>query len=103
MGLLKIFDTSKVDQFAKALAHDFAKIVPMDIDALDAKKNPKTLARGLDQIYTRALQFKQENKLGIYRKAKLANVFKWELKELGYSDKLADEITKRMAIRLARK
>lgn len=103
MGLLKLFDTSRIDDFAKSLARDFSRVVPTDIDTEDSKKNPRILAQGLEQVYTRALQFKQENKLGVYRKAKLANVFKWELKELGYSDKLADDITKRLAVRLARK
>jgi len=42
-----------------------------------------------------------QNRLGIYKKAKLANVFKWKLSELGYSADFVDRATKELATRLA--
>ena len=55
----------------------------------------------MEGLATRAVRFHTENKMGIYRKAKLANVFKWRLKEAGYSEDFIEKVTKDLVTRLA--
>ena len=55
----------------------------------------------LEGLGARAIRFQKENKLGIYKKAKLGNVFKWKLREMGYSDDFAERATKDIVTRLA--
>ena len=42
-----------------------------------------------------------QNRLVIYKKVELVNVFKWKLSELGYSADFVDRTTKELATRLA--
>ena len=55
----------------------------------------------LDSLAARALRFQQDNKLGIYKKAKLGNTFRWRLKELGYSDAFIDRATQHIVTHIA--
>jgi hypothetical protein len=61
------------------------------------------LASVTEALYARALRFHQENKLGVFRKAKLGNTFRWQLKEHGYSEKFIEQVTKGLVVRLAKK
>jgi hypothetical protein len=45
----------------------------------------------------------QPLRLGIFRRAKLANTFKWRLLESGIDGKIADELTKLLLLQLAKK
>ena len=55
----------------------------------------------LEGLGARAVRFHLDKKLSVYKKAKLGNVFKWRLKELGYSDEFAERATKEIITRLA--
>jgi hypothetical protein len=39
------------------------------------------------------IEFKRQNKLNVYKKAQLGNVFKWQLLEIGYTDQYVDDLT----------
>lgn len=101
MALLKIFDTKELEEFATGLAADLGRRFP---PASEARTDPgaahqiKVILEGLS---ARAVRFHDQNKLGVYRKAKLGNVFKWKLKELGYSDEFAERATKEIITKLA--
>lgn len=101
MSLLKFFDTKELEEFATGLAADLGRRFP---PASEARTDPgadhqiKVILEGLS---VRAVRFHEQNKLGVYRKAKLANVFKWKLKDLGYSDGFAERATKELITRLA--
>ena len=101
MALLKIFDTRELEEFAAGLAADLGRRFP---PASEARTDPgaahqiKVILEGLS---ARAVRFHDQNKLGVYRKAKLGNVFKWKLKELGYSDAFAERATKELITKLA--
>lgn len=97
------FNSKKVEDFAKDLAKDLVSRYPPSAQADPKKASPGSLAAALEDVYSRAIKFKQDNKLGIYKKAKLGNVFKWELKERGYDESFVDEVTKGLVIRLAQK
>ena len=101
MAILKIFDTRELEEFATSLAVDLGRRFP---PASEARTDPgvehqvKVILEGLT---ARAIRFHEQNKLGIYKKAKLANVFKWKLTELGYSSAFVERATNQVVMRLA--
>jgi hypothetical protein len=99
--VLNIFNTREVEEFATVLANDLGRRFPPASEARTdpgAKHQIKVI---LDGLAARAVRYHEQNKLGIYRKAKLGNVFKWKLKELGYSDEFAEQATKEIVTHLA--
>jgi hypothetical protein len=98
---LTLFNTREIEEFATTLATDLGRRFP---PASEARTDPgaqhqiKVILEGLG---ARAVRFQKEHKLGIYKKAKLGNVFKWKLKDLGYSDAFAERATKEIVTRLA--
>ena len=101
MAILGFFDTKDLEQFATELAADLARRFP---PASEARTDPgarhqiKVILEGLT---ARALRFHEQKKLGVYKKAKLGNVFQWKLKELGYSAEFAERASKEIVTRLA--
>ena len=101
MSILKFFDTKELEEFAVGLATDLGRRFP---PASEARTDPgaahqiKVILEGLG---ARAVRFHEQNKLGVYKKAKLGNTFKWKLKELGYSSAFAERATKELVTRLA--
>jgi hypothetical protein len=101
MALLGWFDTSELEDFGTLLANDLARRFPPASEArtdAGAKYQLKVILEGLG---ARAVRFHGEKKLSVYKKAKLANVFKWRLKELGYTEGFVDNATKEIVNRLA--
>jgi len=104
MGLFSSASTSDVDAFAKTLALDLAKRYPPALDQGSARKlSQKRLTTILEETFAKAVQFKTEHKLGIYKKARLGNTFRWELQELGYSEKFVETATEGLVVYVARK
>jgi hypothetical protein len=101
MALFGLIDTTDLEQFAVTLATDLERRFP---PASEARTDPgarhqiKIILEGLG---ARALRYHSEHQLGIYKKAKLANVFKWKLKDFGYSNEFAERATKDIITRLA--
>ena len=90
MAILKFLDTKEIADFATLLAEDLARRFPPTSEARTdpgAKHQLKVILEGLG---ARAVRFHKEHKLGIYKKAKLGNVFKWKLKEVGFSEEFAE-------------
>ena len=101
--IFKLFSSSKVDDFAKNLAQDIAKRYPPAIaNNPEQMVSQKRLTTILEEAFTRAYQFNQENRLGMFRKAKLGNTFKWELKEMGYEEKFVETATEGLIVYLTR-
>jgi hypothetical protein len=101
--ILNIFSTSKVTEFAKGLAQDIGKRYPPAIANNPAQMvSQKRLTGILEETFLRATEFNRENKLGWYKKAKLGNEFKWELKEMGYDEKFVDVATEGLIVYLTR-
>src|ERR1700704_4368866 len=101
MAILKVFDTRELEEFATALAMDLGRRFP---PASEARTDPgaehqiKVILEGLT---ARAVRYHEQHKLGVYKKAKLGNVFRWKLTELGYSNEFAERATKELVTRLA--
>jgi len=101
MAMLRFLDTKELEKFADELAADLGRRFP---PASEARTDPGArhqIKVILDGLATRALLFHEQNKLGVYRKAKLGNVFRWKLQELGYSAEFAEQATKEIVTRLA--
>lgn len=101
MAMFNFFNTKDIEEFANGLATDLGRRFPPASEKRTdpgAQNQVKVILEGLS---ARAVRFHEEHKLGIYRKAKLGNVFKWKLKELGYSTEFAERATKEIITRLA--
>ena len=105
MGIFGSVSNKQVDEFAKSLAHELAKQCPPDPASGDGRPNvtPKRLVSALEQICGKALGFREQHKLGIYRKARLGNPFRWELTELGYGKSFVEDVTQRLIVHISRK
>lgn len=103
MKLLQRLTSSEVDQFAKGLAQEIAKKYPPALDQAKEKKvSHNRISRILEEAYAKAIAFHREKRLGVYRKAKLGNTFRWELTELGYSKEFVELATEGLVVYVAR-
>lgn len=103
MGFFSLFSAADVDEFAKSLAEDIAKRFPPGMDqAKETKISVDRLTRILEGTYTKAIDFQKNHKLGLYRKARLLNTFKWTLKELGYSEPFVEVATEGLVVYVSR-
>ena len=101
MALFGFLDTRDLEDFGTVLANDLGRRFPPASESrtdAGAKYQLKVILEGLG---ARAVRFHLDNKLNVYKKAKLGNVFKWRLKELGYSEEFAERATKEIITRLA--
>ena len=102
--ILEFFSTRKVTEFAKSLAQDVAKRYPPAIANNPAQMvSQKRLTGILEEAFTRAAEFSREHQLGWYKKSKLGNEFKWELKDMGYDEKFVDVATEGLLVYVTRR
>lgn len=105
MGLFGTVSGKQVDEFAKALVRELStQCPPAGADAgHPTKATPKLLLATLESIFAKALGFKTQHKLGVYKKARLGNTFRWELSSLGYEKRFVEDVTQRLIVHIARK
>ena len=101
--MLKLFATTEVDTFATGLAEDLGRRFPPASESRTDPGAPQQVKAIVESLSARALRFHEQHKLGVYKKAKLGNVFRWKLKELGYSDEFVERATKEIVTNLAAK
>ena len=95
------FDTREIEEFATNLAADLGRRFPPASEARTDPGATHQIKVILEGLAARAVRYHEQHKLGVYRKAKLANVFKWKLHELGYSKAFIETATKEIATKLA--
>jgi hypothetical protein len=86
------FDAAEAERFGDLLADFFVERIPLSSD----KKKSKGLEKHfdvVDKMFLQIEQFKKNNRLNVYKKAKLAGAFKAKLGAAGYDSKLVDEVT----------
>ena len=104
MALFGTVSSKEVDAFAVGLAQDLAKRYPPALDKGSERKiSQKRLTSILESTFDRAKEFKVQHKLGVYKKARLGNTFRWELQEMGYSDKFIEVATEGLIVYITRK
>ena len=104
MGILDRFSNKDVDQFAKSLAVEISKRYPPSLDQAKEKKiSQNRITRVLEDVFNKATAFKAEKHLGVYRKARLGNTFRWELTDLGYSKPFVEMATEGLIVYITRK
>ena len=97
------FSKKPINEFAKTLAEALAKRYPPALDINPEKKISQTrLVKLLEQTLGQAAEFQRAQKLGFFGKAKLGNEFKWQLKELGYTEKFVDMATEGLMVYITR-
>jgi len=103
MAMFGFLNTREIEEFATGLANDLGRRFPPASEARTDKGVHQQIKVILEGLAARAMRYHADHKLGIYGKAKLGNVFKWKLKELGYSPDFAERATKEIVTRLAMK
>lgn len=101
MSIFKLFQTQEIDQFASELAADLVRRFPPASEARTDTAAQNQLRIILDGLGARAVRFHEHNKLGVYKKAKLGNVFRWKLADAGYTPAFVEQATKAIVTRLA--
>ncbi|MCC7040237.1 MAG: hypothetical protein IT516_08000 [Burkholderiales bacterium] len=103
MALFGLLDTRELEEFATTLAEDLGRRFPPAGESRTDPGAKNQLNIIVEGLAARAVRFHSQHKLGIYRKAKLANTFRWKLSEMGYSKPFVERVTKSVVTRLALK
>jgi hypothetical protein len=104
MGLFGSVSGAQVDEFSKNLAQELAKRYPPALDAGNERRiSQKRLTTILEETFSRAMEFKKQHRLGVYKKARLGNTFRWELQEMGYSEKFVEVATEGLIVYITKK
>ena len=90
--LFNWLNANAANQCGTELARYFMEKMPVDTQKNEKKFDAKT-SELLGRLSLRLSQFKSSNRLNFYTKAKLANSFKWTLKDSGYDSKYVDDLT----------
>jgi len=102
--ITSLFTRADVDTFAKELAGDIAKRYPPALEKEPGKRpSENRLTRIIEDVCTKAVEFRERTRLGWYGKAKLGNAFRWELTAMGYQKDFVDLATEAVIVHLSRK
>lgn len=84
------FDAKEAIEFARDLAREINRLFPVTPGprSISAKKEQKKL----DGLVLRTRAFAQAHDLNVYKKAKLLNTIKWDLRDAGQGDDLINDI-----------
>jgi hypothetical protein len=92
-----------MDTFAKELAEMIAKRYPPTLDQSPQRRvSPNRITKVLEDAMDKAEAFAKAERIGLFKKAKLANSFKWELKELGYTENFIEVATEGLLVYITR-
>jgi hypothetical protein len=95
------FDTKEVDALADRLARDLIERVPPSNLDVHSNKAEATRGKTLEAVFRQVRDFTSKHRLNVFKKARLANRFKWALREAGYPKVLVDEMAFELATLMA--
>ena len=96
--MLSWFDARDAQQFGTTLADFFIERIPSE----ESGKKDKSIEKKqevLEKMFQQIQIYKVNHKLNLYKKAKLANAFKWKLLDASYQPEFVDEMTKALLIK----
>jgi hypothetical protein len=97
MVIFDWFNTEDGDELARAIAAELVtRVPPATLPAKD-KKAATRLRNTHDAVFARAGKFARTHKLNVYKKARLANQFRWALKDAGYPPEFIESWTYELA------
>ena len=103
MGLRLLFSRREVNEFAKDLAANLAKRYPPALDVSPERRvSEHRLTKILEDVLSQGTEFQRQHRLGLFGKAKLGNEFRWQLKELGYTDRFIELATEGLMVYIIR-
>jgi hypothetical protein len=88
--ILDWFNAGDAVLFAKEIVRDINRLFP----PTEQKGKPipaKEYKKKFDSLVTRTRAFSLKHKLNIYKKAKLLNTIKWEMKDAGHEKVIINE------------
>lgn len=97
--IFRWFDAKAAKDFGKSLADFYAQRLPLNTTATPKQFASKS-AEVLNKMESQVLQFRQQNKLNVYKTAQIGNAFKWALKDAGYDDAYIDRLTDWLVTRI---
>jgi tetratricopeptide (TPR) repeat protein len=99
--LLKWLNAHEATQVGTALADDFVmRAAPATSDTRASKSGAAARTRELERFLQRVDRETSALKLNVFKRASLANSFKWRLLEKGVEHQLVDELTQSLVLRL---
>lgn len=102
--IFRPFFPSRIQEFASNLAGDIARRYPASIaNSPEPLVSQRRRSEILENIFSQARVFSQENRLGIFARIRLGSALKWRLKEMGYDEKFVDMATEHLVASVARK
>jgi hypothetical protein len=99
--LLAWFDTAEVDRFAALLVREVTRRLPPSQVDSSSKKAVERLSRMTDVLSDQLRAFAQSQRLNVYKRARLGNRVKWQLKDAGYPEPFVDAFTTEVVTLLA--
>jgi hypothetical protein len=103
MGLFGSVSSKQVDDFAKSLVQEIAQHFPVAPGEDKRRNSDKKRLSVIRDVLRKAKDFSAQHKLGVYKKARLANTFRWELQEKGYNTEFIEFATEGLVMRMTGK
>lgn len=102
MGLLFWRDNAKLDLFANEMASEFeAVIASATAESRLDRKTGNRMAKATENMLARARDYRGNNKLGVYKKARIAHRFGNKLTQMGLDDNIVQDIRQQLLMALA--
>ncbi len=98
MQLFKLTSRRRVDEAASDLAAEFSRLCPLPEKQSGRPPSEKAIERALTEIYAQAQAFRQENRLGTFKRARFAKIFQEELTRRGYQAELVNIVTTALVV-----
>ena len=98
MSFFGFTSRKRVDECAKSLAIEFSRLCPLSEHVKGGRNPEKKVEGALAELYKQARAFRQDNKLGVFSRARFAKVFQDELAGLGYLPELSAKVTTALVI-----
>lgn len=87
---------------ARAMAEKIAlQYPPKNEPKLQLQGGRKRLTSILDLVMSEITQYQRQERMGLIRKARFGNEFRWKLAEIGYTDVFVDALTEGVVAHLA--